>query len=162
MPGTLPWHDLWSSLLLGFLGAALLLYLFSFRRYETYRTAARLLVLVSVLWALLALGTGLRVSPVDLTLLAWFHQHQALGIATLVLVLLTALFALVEPLASWLPGFTLLLLLLSGLAVGATWVHARAHGSSPSAPAELLQESPEVEPDTGEVWMEELPQPPEP
>ncbi len=158
-----PWHALATTLLVGVLWAAALLYLFSLRRYDTYRTAARLLLLVSGMLALVVLGTGLAQSGTDFTLL--YQQHRALGIATVVVLLLTALFALVEPLALWLPVFTGVLLVVSLVATSAAWVWGQRVRALPglSAPETLQVPQEEVEPDTGEVWMEdtnpELPEP---
>ncbi len=156
-----PWHALATALLLGFLWAGAFLYLFSFRRYETYRTAARLLLLVVGLLGLWALGTGL--SRPEAPALLLYRQHQALGIATVVLVLLTAFFALVEPLASWLPFFTVPLLLFSLLAASAAWTWGQRLRHAPPTTETLEIPQEEVVPDTGEFWMEEpMPETPEP
>ncbi len=158
MNGAFPWHALWTSLLLGFLGAAFLLYLLSFRRYETYRTAARFLLLVTGLLALGVLLTGATSPPTEPTVYTLFRQHQALGVTTGVLVVLTALFALFEPLASWMPGFTVSLLLLALLAAGSSWVFGhRLREALQTPPVEILEEPQEEEvvPDTGELWWDD-------
>ncbi len=167
MNGAFPWHALWAALTLGFVWAALLLYLFSFRRYDTYRTAARLLILVAGLLAMVALLSGLTHSFPELPLPRAFPQHRALGITAAILVILSALFALFEPLASWLPVFTSTLLLLAVIASSASWVFGhRLRHERASLQREIFQEIPqeEVVPDTGELWMEEEPAPetPEP